>query len=119
MERGFSFLKEPLFLASSVFLKKPERIMALSLIMVLCLLVYRLAEWRLRQALAHTEQTVPNQLHQPTDHPTMRWMFECFEGIHLVTIRGPGSTEALVHGLLPLHALVVELLGPEVQKMYK
>jgi transposase len=35
VERGFRFLKDPLFLASSVFLKKPERIMALSLIMVL------------------------------------------------------------------------------------
>lgn len=30
------FLKDPLFLASSVFVKKPERIIALSLIMVLC-----------------------------------------------------------------------------------
>src|SRR5215472_2018 len=28
-ERGFRFLKDPLFLASSVFVKKPERIMAL------------------------------------------------------------------------------------------
>ena len=27
--RGFRFLKDPLFLASSVFVKKPERIMAL------------------------------------------------------------------------------------------
>jgi transposase len=36
-ERGFRFLKDPLFLASSVFVKKPERIMALSFIMVLCL----------------------------------------------------------------------------------
>jgi len=44
VERGFRFLKDPLFLASSVFVKKPERIIALSLIMVLCLLVYRLAE---------------------------------------------------------------------------
>jgi transposase len=35
-ERGFRFLKDPLFLASSVFVKKPERIMALSFIMVLC-----------------------------------------------------------------------------------
>jgi transposase len=35
VERGFRFLKDPLFLASSVFVKKPERIMALSLIMVL------------------------------------------------------------------------------------
>jgi hypothetical protein len=36
VERGFRFLKDPLFLASSVFLKKPERIAALGLIMVLC-----------------------------------------------------------------------------------
>jgi transposase len=36
VERGFRFLKDPLFLASSVTVKKPERIIALSLIMVLC-----------------------------------------------------------------------------------
>jgi len=118
VERGFAFLKDPLFLASSVFLKKPERIMALSLVMVLCLLVYRLAEWRLRQALTRTEQTVPNQLRQPTDRPTMRWIFECFEGIHLVMIRGPGGTQTRVHGLKPLHLQVLALLGPDVTKMY-
>jgi len=39
-ERGFRFLKDPLFFASSVFLKSPERIMALAFIMALCLLVY-------------------------------------------------------------------------------
>ena len=38
VERGFAFLKDPLFLASSGFLKKPERIIALSCVMVLCLL---------------------------------------------------------------------------------
>jgi transposase len=119
VERGFAFLKDPLFLASSVFLKKPARIMALSLVMVLCLLVYRLAEWRLRQALAHTEQTVPNQLRQPTTRPTMRWIFECFEGIHLVTIRGPDTVATQVHGLQPLHRLVIPLLGPEVRKLYE
>jgi len=59
VERGFAFLKDPLFLASSVFVKKPERIVALSLIMVLCLLVYRLAEYRLRDQLArrHGQRT--------------------------------------------------------------
>jgi transposase len=119
VERGFAFLKDPLFLASSVFLKKPERIMALSLVMVLCLLVYRLAEGRLRQALAHTEQTVPNQLRQPTTRPTMRWIFECFEGIHLVSIRGPGRWTTQVHGLQPLHRLVIPLLGPDVQQLYE
>jgi transposase len=119
VERGFAFLKDPLFLASSVFLKKPERIMALSLVMVVCLLVYRLAEGRLRQALAHTEQTVPNQLRQPTSRPTMRWIFACFEGIHLVSIRGPGRWTTQVHGLQPLHRLVISLLGLEVQQLYE
>jgi len=118
VERGFAFLKDPLFLASSVFLKKPERIMALAMVMVLCLLIYRLAEWRLRQALAHTEQTVPNQLRQPTSRPTMRWIFACFEGIHLVTIRGPSGLATCVHGVQPLHTLVIELLGPDVRRMY-
>ncbi len=75
VERGFAFLKDPLFLASSVFLKKPERIVALSGVMVLCLLVYRLAEHRLRQQLAATGQSIPNQIHKPTARPTMRWVF--------------------------------------------
>jgi transposase len=119
VERGFAFLKDPLFLASSVFLKRPERIMALACIMVLCLLVYRLAEWRLRQHLAASDQTVPNQLKQPTNRPTMRWMFECFEGISLLTLPSPGGSQTLVHGLEPLHQLVLRLLGPAVSKMYE
>ena len=39
-ERGFRFLKDPQFLASSLYLKKPERIMALLMVMTVCLLVY-------------------------------------------------------------------------------
>ncbi len=57
--------------------------------MVLCLLVYRLAEHRFRAQLAATGQTVPNQLKQPTDRPTMRWMFQCLEGISLVGFQPP------------------------------
>lgn len=39
-ERGFGFLKDPLFFADSIFLKSPERIEAMAMIMGLCLLVY-------------------------------------------------------------------------------
>ena len=46
--------------------------MALSFIMVLCLLVYRLAEVRLRSRLVETQQTIPDQVHKPTARPTMR-----------------------------------------------
>ena len=41
--------------------------MALSCVMVLCLLAYRLAEHRLRQQLAATGQPVPNHLKHPAE----------------------------------------------------
>jgi transposase len=43
-ERGFRFLKDPLFLASSLYVKKPQRMMALLMVMTVCLLVYAALE---------------------------------------------------------------------------
>jgi len=116
VERGFRFLKDPLFLASSVFVKKPERIMALSLIMVLCLLVYRLAELRLRVRLAETAQTIPDQVQKSTSRPTMRWVFQCFEGIELLHIHTSFTSRTLVLRLQPVHQLILFLLGPHYEQ---
>jgi transposase len=44
VERGFRFLKDPLFFTGSTFLKWPERVMALGMVMALALLVYALAK---------------------------------------------------------------------------
>src|SRR5262245_43105935 len=44
-ERGFRFLKDPQFLASSLSLKKLERIMALLMVMTGCVLVYAAIEF--------------------------------------------------------------------------
>jgi transposase len=118
VERGFRFLKDPLFLASSVFVKKPERIMALSFIMVLCLLVYRLAEFRLRSRLAETQQTIPDQVQKPTARPTMRWIFQCFEGIELLHVLTSAASLSLVLRLQPVHRLILQLLGPLYEKFY-
>jgi transposase len=117
-ERGFRFLKDPLFLASSVFVKKPERIMALSFIMVLCLLIYRLAEFRLRSRLAETQQTIPDQVHKPTARPTMRWVFQCFEGIELLHVHTSATSRVLVLRLQPIHRLILQLLGPLYENIY-
>jgi transposase len=87
-ERGFSFLKDPLFFTDSVFLKSPERIEALALIMGLSLLVYTLAQRQLRQGLQQTQSRLKNQLGQLTDRPTLRWIFQCFQAIHLLQIDG-------------------------------
>ena len=89
-ERGFRFLKDPQFLASSLYLKKPERIMALLMVMTVCLLVYAALEYRIRTALKEHEATFPNQKGQPIQNPTARWVFHYFVGIHLLLLP-PGS----------------------------
>jgi transposase len=83
-ERGFAFLKDPLFFADSIFLKSPERIESLGMIMGLCLLVYTLAQRQIRNALFNSKSTIKNQLGKATDRPTLRWIFQCFQCIHLV-----------------------------------
>ena len=103
----------------SVFVKKPERIVALGFIMVLCLLVYRLAEGRVRQRLAATDQTVPDQLRRPTSRPTLRWLFQCFEGIDLLHITQPQGTHMVqTLRLEKVHRLVLQLLGPAYENSY-
>jgi transposase len=85
-ERGFGFLKDPLFFADSIFLKSPERIESLAMIMGLCLLVYTLAQRQIRTALQESKSTIKNQLGKATDRPTLRWIFQCFQSIHLVLL---------------------------------
>jgi hypothetical protein len=71
-ERGFRLLKDPQFLASALYLKKPERIMALLMVMTVCLLVYAALEYRIRQALKEQGATFPNHKGQPVQNPTAR-----------------------------------------------
>jgi transposase len=87
--------------------------------MVVCLLIYRFAEYRLRARLAETGQTLPNQINKPTSTPTMRWIFHCFEGIDLLLISTPVDVTTLVLHLRPFHEQVWRLFGPPYQKFYK
>ena len=66
---------------SETYLKKPERIESLAFIMVLCLMVYSLLEYRLREGLKKQEKTIPNSLKKPTDRPTLQWAFSFFTSI--------------------------------------
>jgi hypothetical protein len=74
-ERGFRFLKDPQFLASSLYLQKPERIMALLMVITVCLLVYAALEYQIRQALKEHEATFPDQKGKRIQNPTARWVF--------------------------------------------
>ncbi len=94
-ERGFGFLKDPLFFADSIFLKSPERIQAMAMIMGLCLLVYTLAQRQIRKALSASNSTIKNQLGRAINNPTMRLIFQRFQSIHLVQLHDDFSISNL------------------------
>lgn len=75
---------------------------------MLCLLVYRLAEYRLRARLAETEQTIPDQMHKPTARPKMRWVFQCFKGIELVLVQTATTSLTIVLRLELVHRLILD-----------
>jgi transposase len=119
VERGFRFLKDPMFFAHSLFLKSPARIMALIMIMGLALLIFALGERQLRQALKQNDETIPDQKGKPTQNPTLRWVFQTFEGLDVLSVWTDGRliVRQLVN-LRPVHQQIILLLGPQIQQCY-
>jgi transposase len=113
-ERGFRFLKDSLFFTSSVFVKTPERVEAIAMIMGLCLLVYNLAQRKLRQELAKCDDGIRNQVKKITNKPTMRWVFQMFQAVHLVIING----QKQMNNLTEEREKIVRYLGRSCGKYY-
>ena len=121
VEGGFRFLKDPWFMVDSVFLKLPKRIEALMMVMTLCLLVYNIAQYRLRETLSDEQQTLPNQLDQPVQNPTIRWIFQLMEGISIVRICNEmtqGVVKEFVTNLTALRKKIIRLFGDTACLMY-
>jgi transposase len=119
VEGGFRFLKDPLFFVSSLFIKKPSRIEGLLMVMTLALLIYSVAQRRLRTQLAKHHETVPNQIHQPTTSPTLRWVFQLLEGIHRVRVMVQGQVHDLIEGLNDVQIKILRLFGHKVCRLYQ
>ncbi len=118
VERGFRFLKDPFFMTSSVFLKSQERIVGLGMVMCLCLLVYMIAQRFLRQQLEKFQTSIPNQLGKPTKKPTMKWIFQLFEGVHLLIHRLPSGIQERVLNMNQVRHQVLNVLGNKFKKIY-
>jgi transposase len=84
------------------------------MIMTLCLLVYTLAQRQLRSCLVATNETIPNQLGKPTQSPTLRWVFQCFQVVHLVLV----SDTKIISNLTQPRQFILQFLGAACQKYY-
>jgi transposase len=119
VESGFRFLKDPLFFVSSLFVKKPCRIQGLLMVMTLALLVYAVTQRRLRGQLVWQHDTIPNQINQPTERPTLRWVFQLLEGIHRVRVTVQDQAQDVIEGLNEVQIKVLRLFGEEVCQLYQ
>ena len=119
VEGGCRFLKDPLFFVSSLFVKKPNRIAGLRMVMTLALLVYSVAQRRLRAPWATHQETVPNHINQPTTSPTLRWVFQLLQGIHRVRLTLQGQVPELMEGLNDVQIKILRLFGNEVCRLYQ
>lgn len=113
-ERGFRFLKDPLFFTSSIFVKTPKRVASLAMVMGLCLLVYTLGQRALREALEKAGSTMRKQTGKQTTRPTLRWVFQMFQAVHLLKI----GEERRISNLTEERAEIVSLLGKRAEGYY-
>lgn len=119
VERGFRFLKSPVFFVSSLYVKKPSRIEGLLMVMTLALLIYSVAQRRMRRKLESTGETVPNQINQPTSRPTLRWVFQMLEGIHRVLVSIGEQVICVMEGITDLRKKILQLFGQRVCQIYQ
>jgi transposase len=114
--RGFRFLKAPQFLAASLSLKKPARVMALLMVMTVCVLVSAAVAYRIRHALTEHEATCPDHKGKRIQSPTARWVFHYFVGLHGLSIPGQGLFGL---NLTDEHLHLLQLLGKRYVWLYR
>jgi Transposase len=118
VERGFRFLKDKSFRVAEVFLKKNSRIQALAMIMVLCLFIYSMVEFRLRKALECTGKTVVSQTKKQTQRPTLKWVFFLFRRVREYSVMVEERRITKIANLKGDLVKILGLLGPTYEKYY-
>jgi transposase len=93
IEQNFGFLKDPL-IVNRLFLKKPERIEALGLVLLLALLLWRLVERTLRLHVETTRNALTGWDKKETQKPTAFMMMTKFSAVMVIKV---GSRRQLAH----------------------
>ena len=118
-EGGCRFLTAPLCFVSSLCVTKPSRLQGLLMVRTGAWRVYAVAQRRLRQQGVRHNTAVPNHMHQPTQRPTLRWVFQLLEGLHRVRVTGQGHGHDRIEGLNEVQITILRLFGEGVCRLYQ
>lgn len=117
-ERGFKFIKNNALQIDSVFLKTPARIEALMMVMTLCLMIYGVSEYDLRQALIEKNATVRTQTKKQTQNPSLLWIYFLFRVVNEVQICFENQTKKIVANVNYELKDIVGYFGKRAQAIY-
>jgi transposase len=106
IEKNYGFLKDDQ-IVNALFLKRPERIEALGLILLISLLIWRLIEHAMRTDLEQRNTTVPGWDNKPTQRPTAYMMTWKFKGILILCV---GHQRRLAKPLTRVQEVFLEAL---------
>jgi transposase len=106
-EQNDGFLKDPV-IVNSLFLKKPERIEALGLVLLLALLLWRLMERQMRAHVERTGRPLTGWDKKPTERPTAFMMMTTFAGVLVCKV---GSQRQLARPLSAVQQQYLVALG--------
>lgn len=115
---GFRFLKDPLFFTQSLFVKRADRVESTLFIMTLSLLVYSIGQRQVRAKIIDADETIPDQMKRPTQRPTLRWVFQLFEGINWIKSTIGNQTHVLIENIREAAKKIIDLLGEPILKYY-
>jgi transposase len=118
VEGLFRFLKDKSFRVAEIFLKNNSRIQALAMIMVLCLFIYSMTEFRLRRELARSGETVTSQTKKQTNRPTLKWVFFTFRRVRIFSVVIGKQRMTKMTNMTGELRKILQLLGPPYEKYY-
>lgn len=103
---------------SSMYVKKPSRIEGLIFIMTLSLLIYSIAQRKLRQILKENGDSIPDQSNRQTNKPTLRWVFQLFDGINVIILRVDDKIQRFISGISECTRQIIDYFGGEIANYY-
>jgi len=113
VETAFKFLKSPIFVGG-IYLKKPERVEALSYVFLIALLIFYILERRVRKAMEKEEEPliIPGKVE--TFKPTGVKILQSFEFMMVHTTEDPKKRAFPANLKVPERLLRLAGLTPEV-----
>lgn len=118
MEGCFKLLKNPSLRLNQIFLKRVDRIQALLAVMTLCLFINRLGQVELRQSLAKTKETLPNQNGIQITNPTLKWAFQLMSKVVKLKVQFSNRLFEEYKGIGESQRKIINSFGKYAQAIY-